>query len=135
MDNSTALNWIQAGAIYHLLFALFHLMFWRLFRWREQLERLHPVNRGIMQVLNLRLTYVFLVFAALSWLFPQELLSTPLGQALCLAIALFWLMRALEQLIFFTRHLFSGLLFLTFVVGAVLYGWPWFSTLNLNVLA
>ena len=133
MEQATAKIWIQAGGYFHLALALFHLMFWRLFRWHEQLARLHPVNRAVMQVLNLRLTYVFIVFAVLSLVYTDAMLSVGLGQVLCAAIALFWVMRALEQLVFFSMHLFSWLMFFIFLGGAALYAWPLFATLGFPV--
>ena len=133
MDSKTAILWIQAGGVYHILLALFHLMFWGLFRWREQLERLHPVNRAIMQVLNIRLTYLFVVFALISLFFPADLLETNLGRVLTLALAVFWLMRAFEQPLFFIKNLFTWLFFLVFLLGAVLYAWPLFQTFEFTV--
>ncbi len=47
--------WLYAAAGFNVALALFHLGFWRLFRWREELPKLHPVNRGVMQALNLML--------------------------------------------------------------------------------
>ncbi|MCG8464483.1 MAG: hypothetical protein MI750_06475 [Xanthomonadales bacterium] len=134
MESSTAILWVQAGGLFHVALALFHLMFWKLFRWREQLERLHPINRGIFQVLNLRLSYVFVVFATLSFLFPEDLITSNLGRALLAAITLFWLMRAFEQLVFFTRHFFTWLYFLVFLSGAALYAWPLLGTFDYQIV-
>jgi len=50
-----------AGSIYNLLFAIFHILFWKIFR-KTQLNKLDFLNRGIMQVLNLCLTFCFLIF-------------------------------------------------------------------------
>ncbi|MBU1231231.1 MAG: hypothetical protein KKA55_13515 [Proteobacteria bacterium] len=84
---------IQAGGALHLLWALFHLSFPRLFRWGEALEGLDRVNRGIVHVLNLCLTFLFLALAGLSLAFAGELAVTPLGRALCAALAGFWTFR------------------------------------------
>lgn len=51
------------GGIYNPGFAVFHLAFWRIFRWKEDLASLTRINWAIMQVLYLRLTFVFLVIA------------------------------------------------------------------------
>lgn len=117
--------WVVAGGIYCWAFGLFHLMFWRLFGWREELARLRHVNRAIMQVLNLCLTWVFAVFGYLCVAYPVDLAHTPLGRALLAAIALFWLFRAVEQVVFFgLRHWVSKVFLLLFVGGAVLFAMP-----------
>lgn len=54
---------IIIGGIYCLAFAFFHLAFWRLFDWKSELPKLNSINRGVLQVLNIRLTYVFFVIA------------------------------------------------------------------------
>jgi len=108
-------KWVIVCALGNLAFMAFHLSFWRLFAWRNELAKLHWTNRAIMQVLNLRLTYVFGLFAFLQLAFPDELLGTPLGRALQGGIALFWAMRAGEQAAFFKlRHPASLGIFMVF---------------------
>lgn len=111
---------VYACGVYNLLFLGFHAAFWQLFRWRKQLRKLHPANRGIVQILNLRLMYVFGVFAALCFWFPPELLTTPLG-----SMAVFWLGRLVEQFIFLRIR--SGLvhvLTVLFLLGTALHAVP-----------
>jgi hypothetical protein len=116
---------IYIGGFYHIAFAVFHLLFWRLFDWKNDLRRLSFINRGVMQILNLRIIYVFLVIAFLSFFFAENLLSTVLGKAIMTAISLFWLMRAAEQIVFFgLRKAASALIFLVFLFGAGVYLFP-----------
>lgn len=111
---------------YNLLFALFHLAFWRLFGWRQQLVKLHPANRAIMQILNLRLIYVFLLFGAVYLVFPGQLAGTALGRFLMAGITLFWLGRLVEQFIFLRMRAWQvHLLTLIFVLGVALHGLAW----------
>lgn len=114
-----------AAAAHSAAFALFHLGFWRLFSWRTELAKISRVNRGIMQVLNLCLTYVFVATAWLVASHRGELLSTRLGQSVLLGIAGFWALRLAEQFVFFDMKpprswVLSGL----FLVGAVLHAAP-----------
>lgn len=60
------------GGLFHLAVALSHLSFWSLFGLNQELARMRPLNRGVLQVLNLRITYLFLAFAVLSWLWPEN---------------------------------------------------------------
>lgn len=116
---------IQAGGVYNLAFAAFHLMFWRLFHWKRDLRSLSYLNRQTVQVLNLCLTLVLLLFAYLSLAHTAELLSSALGRSLLVGIALFWLARAVEQVVFYKlRHWGSWLLLAVFVLGVALYGIP-----------
>ncbi|HEX7047134.1 MAG TPA: hypothetical protein VF275_06155 [Gammaproteobacteria bacterium] len=87
---------IYAGGVFHLAFAVFHLGFWKLFKWDEQLPRLGVINRNVMQILNLCLTFVFFAFAWISFVHAEALLGTALGDALLGVIALFWILRAIE---------------------------------------
>ena len=121
MTNATASAALAAAGWFHLAFALFHLSFWKLFRWREELPRLGFINRAVMQILNLRLTYLFFVFAGLMLALPEEMLGTRLGVALLAAIWLGWAMRAVEQVVFFgVRHPASAAFTLVFLLGAAL---------------
>jgi hypothetical protein len=96
-----------------------------LFDWKNDLRRLSFINRGVMQILNLRIIYVFLAIAFLSFFFAENLLSTVLGKAIMTAISLFWLMRAAEQIVFFgLRKAASALIFLVFLFGAGVYLFP-----------
>jgi hypothetical protein len=116
---------IYIGGFYHIAFAVFHLLFWRLFDWKNDLRQLSFINRGVMQILNLRIIYVFLAIAFLSFFFYENLLSTVLGKAIMTAISLFWLMRAAEQIVFFgLRKAASALIFLVFLFGAGVYLFP-----------
>jgi hypothetical protein len=92
--------WIYAAAGYNVALAVFHLGFWRMFRWREELAKLHPVNRGVMQVMNLMLTAFLLLMAAVLVLNAAELTATPLGRLLLAGLAALWVLRAVLQPLF-----------------------------------
>ena len=104
---------IHAGGAFNLAFAVLHAFFWQLFDWERDLASLTKVNRAVMQILNLCLTFVFLAFAYLSFVHAEELQATRLGNALLALMAFFWLLRAIEQAAFFgLRHRLSSALFL-----------------------
>jgi len=113
---------ILLGGFYNLGFAIFHLLFWRLFRWKKDLSRLTFINRSVMQILNLCLTFVFLLMAYISFFNTSELIQTNLGKALLVGFSLFWFLRMIEQIIFFgIRNLISIALTLVFLFGCVIY--------------
>ena len=116
---------IVAGGIYCLAFAAFHLAFWKLFRWPEDLTSLSFINSAVMQILNLCLTFVFVIFGVVSLIYPADMTSTPLGRTLLLLISIFWLLRAAEQVVFFgLRSGISVLFFIVFLAGGALYVFP-----------
>lgn len=122
----TVQEWLLVGAaVHHALFAGFHAGFWKLFSWRTDLPQLSRVNRGILQVLNLCLIYVFAAAAGLLFAFRAECTSTAAGRAVLLVIACFWLLRLIEQFVFFSRrHRVSWLLAGLFALGAALHALP-----------
>ncbi len=118
-------TFVVAGGIYCLGFAVFHLAFWKVFRWKEDLRSLTYINRAIMQILNLCLTFAFVVFAVPSLAMPRDMVSTDLGRMLLMLIAIFWLLRAGEQVWFFgLRNRVSIAFFALFLAGSALYAAP-----------
>jgi len=93
--------WIYAAAGYNVALAAFHLGFWRMFRWREELPKLHPANQGVVQVMNVMLAAGFLLMAGLQILRADEILTSPLGRTLMAGLMGFWLLRAALQPVFF----------------------------------
>ena len=113
------------GGIFHFGFAVFHLFFWRLFNWKKDLTRLTFVNRAVMQILNLCLTFVFLVVGYISIFYSNELLTTNLGKVILVAISAFWFFRTIEQIIFFgVKEIRSNILTIIFIVGFIIYLTP-----------
>jgi len=116
---------IISGGIFNIAFAVFHLLFWKIFDWQSDLRNLTFINRNIMQILNLCLTFTFLIFAYLSLFHTEELLSTSLGHSILVLISIFWLLRALEQVWFFTlKKSVSIAFFVFFLFGATIYAIP-----------
>lgn len=115
--------WVYAAAGYNMALAAFHLCFWRLFRWNEELPKLHPANRGVMQVLNIMLTFVFLLLAGVQVLLPGEMTATPLGRLLTAGLTGFWLLRAVLQPLFWrtTPKATNAAFICLFMLGAGLH--------------
>jgi len=110
------------GGFFNLGFAIFHLMFWRIFRWKEDLASLTRINRSVMQILNLCLTFLFFVMAYVSLFHSREMMTTSLGRTLLTAFALFWFLRMLEQILFFRiKNRVSFVLTLIFLLGSIIY--------------
>lgn len=116
---------IILGGFYNILLIIFHVMFWRIFNWREDLKTLSFLNKSTMQVLNISLTLVFVLFSYISFIHTNELLKTPLGNTLITLIAIFWFARATLQIIFYKlKHWESWAFMIFFALGGFLYGVP-----------
>ncbi|WP_341840336.1 hypothetical protein [Chitinophaga caseinilytica] len=107
--------------VYSLGFAGFHIAFWKLFGWKKDLGNLRFYNKAIMQILNLRLIYVFAFTAAVCFIFPRELATTALGKTFLAGNALFWLGRTIEQFIFLQHNsrmvrILTGIFILGFIL-------------------
>ncbi|MEK7724753.1 MAG: hypothetical protein AAB336_10420 [Acidobacteriota bacterium] len=121
-------NLILFGGILWVICFVFHIFFWKLFDWKNDLESLKKVNKGIIQVLNLCLMLCFLIFAYVSLFQTDELLTTSLGKTLIAGMALFGIFRVIEQFIFFDLSLFrSKIVLIGALLIAVVYSIPLFS--------
>lgn len=112
---------ILAGGVYNITLVIFHLLFWRIFNWNNDLRKLSDVNRGIMKVLNLCLTFVFIIFAYISLAHSYELLYSRLGHSMLWFMAFFWIFRSIYQLVFFKLNWISILFLLYFLLGSAIY--------------
>jgi len=116
---------IIIGGFYCLAFFIFHLFFWKLFDWKHDLSFLTEINRGVIQILNLCLMFVFLVIAYVSLFYTDELLTSSLGKILLVGISIFCLLRAVEQVVFFgLKSTVSIVFFITFLLGSTIYMIP-----------
>ncbi|HAH53958.1 MAG TPA: hypothetical protein DCM02_01390 [Flavobacterium sp.] len=111
--------------LYNLGFALFHMLFWKLFRWDEDLKKISFVNSRIMQILNIQIIFYFVFVAVLCFIFPSEIVSTTLGKYFLAGTSLFWLIRTFQQFIFFkTNNLKINILTVLFITGTILFALP-----------
>ena len=122
---------LMIGGFFWLAIFVFHIFFWKLFDWQKDLENLTKTNKAIMQVLNLCLMLVFLIFAYVSIFNSDELLTTNLGKSVLVGMILFAIFRAVEQVIFFDlKYYFSKLFLGVILFGAILYLIPLISVIS-----
>ncbi|MGX5730872.1 hypothetical protein ACWKWK_10115 [Pseudoxanthomonas beigongshangi] len=116
---------VRLAGVHSLGFALFHLGFWKLFRWKEELAKVGFATRAITQILNLRLIYLFLGVGVACFAFTGELQHSGLGRAMLAFMVLFWAGRTIEQFVFLRRHHWLlHVLTALFVLGALLFALP-----------
>jgi hypothetical protein len=113
------------GGFLWLAVFVFHVLFWKLFRWKQELIKLSDVNRAVMQVLNLCLMWVFLIFAYVSIFHADELLTTGLGKSVLIGMVLFGIFRSVEQVIFFNlKDIRSKFVLFVAMIGTAIYAIP-----------
>lgn len=122
---------IIIGGFFWIAVFIFDCFFWKIFKWNRDLGNLTPVNRAIMQVLNLSLMCCFLIFAFVSIYHADELITTGLGRSLLAGMAIFGVLRAIEQVIFFDlRPLMSRVFLVLVIVCTALYLVPLIGALS-----
>ncbi len=111
--------------IHSLAFVGFHLFFWKLFDWKNEVPKLNRANRAILRISNELLIYLFLFMAVLCFTVPDELLYSKIGNFLLVGFSIFWLIRTLQQFVYLRyRHWLVYLLTFFFIFGSILWAWP-----------
>lgn len=115
-------------AVHSLALALFHVAFWRLFRWPATLRETTFANRAILQIANVQLVWVFVLVGALCLRFPDELATTALGRSLLAGMSAFWAIRLIGQFAWLrVNHPMVHVLSVLFALGMVLFALPLFA--------
>ncbi len=111
--------------VYSLLFALFHIGFWKLLHWKTELQKISFPNRAVMQILNIQLILMFLLTAILCLFFTKDMYTTGLGKTFLTGMSLFWLIRFFQQFIFLRMNKrLIHFLTVVFAAGTVLFILP-----------
>jgi hypothetical protein len=122
MDNLTLL---YVCGFYNILLSIFHILFWRIFKWKITLNKGSKTNKAIIQIINIQLIYLFAFMAIIYLLFPTELLNTKLGNTILIGYAGFWIVRFIQQFIFLKQKgKFVISLSFLFFFGAVIHLLP-----------
>lgn len=111
---------IFVSGVSNLLFAVFHMMFWRFLNWQVELAKISAENSSVMQVLNLALIFVLLAAAYVAFFHGSELIQTRLGRTLLVVWSLFWFFRAVNQVIFWGVNVESLVLTMIFILVAAI---------------
>jgi hypothetical protein len=130
---------LQVAAGLQLAIAVLNLFLVRLLGWKEELDRVPLLLREVFQVHAWFISVMLTLFAVLSWRFAPELAAraNSLGQWLAAGIGLFWALRAILQVVYYSSQHWRGqgartlahVCFLFLYGGfAVLYLWTAFGT-------
>lgn len=112
-------------SLYNFAFAIFHIFFWKIFDWKEDLKQNSVANRAIIQILNIRLIYIFILMGLSYLFFSEQLMNSALGKFILVGFFGFWLGRTIEQFIFLrVKSRFVQILTTVFIFGTVLHFIP-----------
>lgn len=120
---------IKIGGIYHILFAVFHLFWPRLFNWDHNLKSLDQINRSLLPIMSGLFIYIYLLIGIGSLFFTNVLISEQVGQFILIAVSGFWAIRSLMQVRYFNMREKEVVLFFgIFICGVLLYVVPVFQS-------
>jgi len=93
---------ILTGGILSFGLAAGHSLFYRVFGWKSDFEKISILNRKVLYTIHIFLTIFFLIFGSISILFAAEL-STGKGLAgsICFGYAFLWIVRLIWQIAYF----------------------------------
>lgn len=108
--------------IYNIILIAFHLSFWKICHWGSELPKLMAINGAIMQTSNLCLTFIFIIMTYIALSYRKELLNTSIGIAILYSFSIFWLLRLIEQFVFFDMtKIVNIILAIYFILGILIY--------------
>ncbi|MCF6279420.1 MAG: hypothetical protein L3J14_03650 [Flavobacteriaceae bacterium] len=113
---------IYICGFYNILLAIFHTLFWKIFKWNETLDKGTKATKIITQIMNIQLIYLFLFMAFIYLFYAEELLKSKIGNAILIGYAGFWIVRFFQQFIFLKQKgkFVIGLTIL-FLIGAIIH--------------
>jgi multidrug transporter EmrE-like cation transporter len=124
MVTTPAFAAVAAGTI-DLGFAVFHILFARLFGWPDRLQASGGINAAITQTLNVVLIYIFIAYGTglLALAVAKPGIPAAFSQSYALAGAGGWALRTALQFVYFpARRHWSAAITIVFVVAAALHG-------------
>ncbi len=98
-----------------VILAFVHVIFPRYFAWKEQLKSLTLINKQLMYVHTFFIAVTTLLMGVLCILCANDLVTTFFGQKIAFGLALFWGMRLFFQFFVYSKDLWKGKRFETWV--------------------
>lgn len=114
-----------------ILLALVHVAFPRYFHWKEELARLSTINREMFLVHTLFVSFTVLIMGAVMAGAPEILLErSRLGAWTAAGFTLFWGLRLVIQWFGYSRQLWRGRRFETFIHFLFTGVWLWLTCIG-----
>jgi len=84
---------LYIGGVLNILLAIFHMFFWNLFNWSEELPKLSADNRGILQIANIILIFILIYFAVMSFVIAKDKKIDIYARSIIICISGFYAIR------------------------------------------
>jgi hypothetical protein len=109
-NHSSMLVLLQITAAIQLAIALLNLFLIRLLKWKEDLERMPLLLREVFQVHVWFISITLFLFATMTWRFAPEIASraNPVCQWLAAGSGLFWAIRTVLQVTYYSSDHWRG---------------------------
>jgi hypothetical protein len=118
---------LYVGAFIVFIFALFHLVFWEMFNWNEELKKVTIGTAGVLQILNITSVYVLLFSAAVTVYIAVKNRSDFLSNILLLFVSGYFLLRIITGYYFFGWTIGEFIIWLLCLATASLFGFAAFT--------
>ncbi len=110
--NTLKKTFVTIGGVLSIVFGIFHLSFWKLFDWKNELSNLSPDNSNIVQMLNIGTSIVLLSFGYILLFNRKEIMNTRIGKTLLSVLSIFYLARFIMEFAFPNGSLIFGIILL-----------------------
>lgn len=91
-----------------ILLSIIHIRFPKYFNWAKELGGMSLINRQMMYVHTFFVALVVFLMGILCLSSAHLVVSTELGQRICLGLGVFWLLRLVFQFFVYSRELWRG---------------------------
>ncbi len=93
---------IKTGGVLSILLGIGHCFFYSGFGWKNDFLKISRINAKIIYTIHIFLIPLFFLYGYLSWMYSAELAGgSSLGITLTAFYAIFWLLRAIWQMLYF----------------------------------
>jgi hypothetical protein len=108
-------TFVIIGGVIFVIMGMFHLSFWVLFDWQNELYKLNQINSNIMQMLNIVCGFFMFSFSYMMLKYNSRVLNSKLGRSVLIISSGFFLIRALIEFAFPGNSIVYGVVLLAFV--------------------
>jgi hypothetical protein len=98
-----------------MFLGLVHVIFPKYFNWKIELRGLNTLHRQMFKIHTFFIALTVFLLGLMSFSLSNDLITTDLGQNICLGIGCFWTIRGVLQFIGYSPTIWKGKLFETIV--------------------
>ncbi|WP_026753834.1 hypothetical protein [Sediminibacter sp. Hel_I_10] len=99
---------IKVIGVLLIMLALFHVVFPRYFKWKEELKTMSLINRQMMTTHTFFIALTVFLMGLLCITSSNEILDTNFGRTIALGLGLFWTIRLFFQFFIYSSELWKG---------------------------